>query len=339
MKKQFKTQVLNNENEYVDEWEIKDGYLIYFPKQLKVIPSNEIQDLLKSAYDDIKLSLGKGLRKFYDVIKTKYLGITSNDTQDFLKKQGDYQITRPIKVKKNDQPILATYPNQTWQIDNMYLDKLYKENTEIEKRQLNYPTKRIVDIPFRYKYIMNVIDVFSKKIWSIPLDELTAQKTVEKLKVIFKESNIKPRRIITDRGAEFSTLFLTFLKQQKITHIYGAPQSATSQAVVERVNKTVRNKIRNLFVKNGDFKWVKFLPDIVENYNNQIHDTTGYTPNNLWWDKNSKLSKTEILKGKDIKINDFSTKEDKIIKVAYKNLSRLEKFIKDKPVKQFGIGD
>jgi hypothetical protein len=35
----------------------------------------------------------------------------------------------------------------------------------------------------------------------------------------------------------------------------------------------------------------------------------------------------------------ISAKEDKIIKVAYKNLSRLERFIKDKPVKQFQIGD
>ncbi len=34
--------------------------------------------------------------------------------------------------------------------------------------------------------------------------------------------------------------------------------------------------------------------------------------------KNTKLSKEAIEKGKDIKLNDFSSKDDKIIKVAYK---------------------
>ena len=170
MKKQFKTKVLNENDEMVDEWEINDGYLVYRPKQLKVIPSNEIPDLLETAYDDIKLSLGKGLRKFYDVIKTKYLGITFNDTEEFLKKQGDYQITRPLKVKKNDQPIQATYPNQTWIIDNMYLDKYVNDNILIGERKVYADDTsgkiNTYNVPINYKFLTNVIDVFSKKVWS-----------------------------------------------------------------------------------------------------------------------------------------------------------------------------
>jgi transposase InsO family protein len=342
MKKQFKTKVMNENGDYVDEWKIKDGYLIYTPKELMVIPKDEIHDVLETAYDDIKMSLGKGFRKFYNTIKTKYLGITSQDTQDFLKIQGDYQITRPVKVTKNDEPMLATYPNQTWIIDNMYLDKYDDENTGEEEKEFelfNPPSKRVVKTTKRYKFLMNTIDVFSKKVWSFALDELTSANSVDKLKMILKESGSQPKRIITDRGAEFSTLFVSFLRQQGITHVYGAPQSATTQAVVERVNRTMRNKIRNLFVRNGNFEWVKFLPDILKNYNNQIHSTTGYSPDELWWNKNTKLTIAQLAKGKEMKINDFSSKEDKIIKVAYKNRSKLERFVENNPVKQFGVGD
>ena len=187
--------------------------------------------------------------------------------------------------------------------------------------------------------LTNVIDVFSKKVWSVAVDDLSSKSTVISLNKIFSEAKVLPKRIITDRGAEFQLDFKNFINRKKITHIYGAPQSATTQAVVERVNRTMRNKIRNLFVKTGKFEWVKFLPDIVENYNNQIHSTTGYSPNDLWWDKNTPLTREQLSKSKDMKISDFSTKEDKIIKVAYKNRLRLEKFIKDKPVKQLNIGD
>ena len=51
--------------------------------------------------------------------------------------------------------------------------------------------------------MLNVIDVFSKYAWSIPLKDKKGLTTTEAFKAIVKQSNRIPRKIWVDKGKEF----------------------------------------------------------------------------------------------------------------------------------------
>jgi transposase InsO family protein len=84
-----------------------------------------------------------------------------------------------------------------------------------------------------FKYILCVIDVFSKKVWAEPLKNKTSVSVAEALKGIFKSSGI-PQRFRSDRGREFlGPAVKTLLKKYDITQIV-TDNEETKCAVVER---------------------------------------------------------------------------------------------------------
>ena len=54
-----------------------------------------------------------------------------------------------------------------------------------------------------YKYMLNVIDAFSKYAWSIPLKDKTGKTTLEAFRKIGLESGRTPQHIWVDKGLEF----------------------------------------------------------------------------------------------------------------------------------------
>ena len=54
-----------------------------------------------------------------------------------------------------------------------------------------------------YKYILCIIDVFSKFAWSVPLKTKNAETILNATKKIVKESGREPEKIWVDKGSEF----------------------------------------------------------------------------------------------------------------------------------------
>ena len=55
-----------------------------------------------------------------------------------------------------------------------------------------------------YKYMMTVIDVFSRYAWAVPMKSKSSKDTLEAFKTLFKMSKGRiPRLIQTDQGKEF----------------------------------------------------------------------------------------------------------------------------------------
>ena len=89
---------------------------------LEVIRPANIGATLQNLYDDDRQGLGVGLNLFYSKVASQYLGINKRVCIDFLKSQGDYQLTRkPRKIV--NKPLLAKCPNEKWEIDLMHLDQ------------------------------------------------------------------------------------------------------------------------------------------------------------------------------------------------------------------------
>jgi len=310
-------------------------FLVYKPLNLVVVENDYKQSFLDALYGDLAVSLGKGIHTFYDAVSSKYLNITRKEVAEFLRRQGNFQITRRSPAKKDDERIIGLYPNHIWMMDIIFMDytKNYNYSGGGKGKNRNY-----------YRYILNIIDVFSKKLWSFPLldGKKTAREVWNKLRSVIRSENSRPKLLVTDNGAEFQGIFSEQVKKEKLRLLYGSPYESVNQAIVERVNSTLRSKIRNLFIPQSfnevNLNWDKQLKLLVENYNNQRTESTKFTPNEIWWKSNRKLN----IKLTDLpipKLNDNSTQEDKIKYVAYQNLKKSAAFIKNKKKFNFKIND
>jgi hypothetical protein len=130
-----------------------------------------------------------------------------------------------------------------------------------------------------YKFILTVIDVFSKKAWAIPLKNKTAESVINALNVIFKQN--KPTFIQTDKGKEFvAAKVQKFLKENGIK-FYTTNNPDTKAAVVERFNKTLKNKMYKYFTHASTLKYIDVLDDLLHSYNNTVHSATNKAPNQV----------------------------------------------------------
>ncbi len=120
-----------------------------------------------------------------------------------------------------------------------------------------------------YKYLLTILDCFSRKATAIPLKTKKGEEMSKALTKAFKYLG-KPTKIQTDRGSEFynSTVQALF-KREKIIH-FSTKQNVKAQ-MVERFNRTIRNKIRKYTAANKSYHYLKALPDLVESYNHAVH--------------------------------------------------------------------
>lgn len=126
-----------------------------------------------------------------------------------------------------------------------------------------------------YRYILTVIDVFSKYAWAIPLKDKRGNTILEALKRIFMKR--KPLKLWVDQGGEFyNKNVLKYLDDMKI-HIYST-YGESHNAVIERFNRTLKTEMWRRFTEKQNYNWVKMLPDLLKWYNNKEHSTIKMTP-------------------------------------------------------------
>jgi len=61
--------------------------------------------------------------------------------------------------------------------------------------------------------------------------------------------------------------------------IYVLTDSASKAAIVERFNRTLRERIGRYMTENSTKRWIDYLPEAIENYNNTYHSSIGMIPN------------------------------------------------------------
>ena len=293
-----------------------------------ILYPDEKEEALKELFDDLATGAGIGLKAFYAQVSQYYLGFTRIETSRFLKKQGSYNISRPYK-KTINRPVIAKKSNERWSIDLIEMARYhFKPNTNQTTNSEFIRNMNKENEGGKYTRILTCVDFFSKKVWARPLESGTAAETKKELSNIMYEAKSKPRILMTDNGSEFiEAEFKKFLEKEQIKQILTKPYASTSNGLIERVNRMVRAKIRDGFVRHDNLEWVKYLPEYIENINNQKPSRSKYTPNELWTPGYTKGNK-ELINTK-IEITDNSSKEDIRKSQQYKYIQRAENQLKD----------
>ena len=128
-----------------------------------------------------------------------------------------------------------------------------------------------------YRYILVVIDKFSKFGWKIPLKNKYAQSILDAFSQIIKTSKREPNLLETDDGKEYvKKVFNEFLNRNNIQRYF----RYTDKRVVfaERFIRTIRNLLRKPVFERRNAYWLSELPSIIKKYNNTIHSSTRKKP-------------------------------------------------------------
>ena len=110
------------------------------------------------------------------------------------------------------------------------------------------------------------------------------------IKECFKKIGI-PKQLGTDNGSEFSNNKMkNYLDENKIKFIHGSAYNPRSQGAIERLHRTIKNSLLCRKIDKGNkFDLEYELNYIINNYNNTIHETTQFTPNELFYSSSEKL--------------------------------------------------
>ena len=126
-----------------------------------------------------------------------------------------------------------------------------------------------------FKYLLMVIDVFSKYGWIVPLKTKTGAAITEAFKKLFKEKI--PTRLWTDKGSEFYNKTFKELLAKKNIILYST-HNEEKAFVVERWNRTMKRNMWKYFTANHTKKYLDILPTLVDKYNNTYHRSIKCTP-------------------------------------------------------------
>src|SRR5258707_6076668 len=128
-----------------------------------------------------------------------------------------------------------------------------------------------------FHYILTVKDCFSKYSWAVPLKNKQSQTVINAFKNIIEQSKRSPTKLWTDAGSEFiNKQFKKFLEENKI-ELYHTNNEGKA-VVIERFNRTLKEKMWFKFTVNGNKQWLNILQDITNQYNHSIHRSIKMTP-------------------------------------------------------------
>ena len=160
-----------------------------------------------------------------------------------------------------------------------------------------------------YRYVLVIIDNFSKFGWTVPLKNKNSQTIKDSFESILINSKKKPNLIESDRGEEFyNNMFQDFLNENNIK-LYSR-NTSYGAVFAERFNRTIRDLLKKVIFEHGDANWIDVLPTITKQYKIKVHSSTKLTPIQASLKKNESfvyknlLMKRKIIKPK-FQINDL----------------------------------
>jgi transposase InsO family protein len=192
------------------------------------------------------------------IMKTKAkFGFGSNVAKQWNEELAN-ELHAPVKRKFQRRRVISYGVDDVWSCDLVEMQEWCKDNKG-------------------YRYMLNVVDVFSKYAWSIKLLDKKGKTVLEAFKQIVKTSGRKPDHIWVDEGKEFYNKDMNeWIKDNDINRY--STHGEHKSAVVERFNRTLKTIMWKRFTAENTRNWIDMLDKLIFKYNNTKHSTIKMTP-------------------------------------------------------------
>lgn len=170
-----------------------------------------------------------------------------------------YELHRPARRTFPRRHYKLERIGDTWQMDLIDFNNLAKDNNNIS-------------------YILVVIDIFTKYVWTRPVKNKNSTTVRDALEDIIASSPYgAPRSIHSDEGKEFTNVVCKSLYSKYGINFYQT-YTAMKASIVERVIRTLKQKLFRLFTIQHNRKWLNILPKVTNEYNNSKHSAINMKP-------------------------------------------------------------
>ena len=194
------------------------------------------------------------------------------------------ELHKPIIRKFNKRKVYSSFKDNIWGVDLADMRLFSKFNKGI-------------------KYLLCVIDLFSKYAFVVPLKDKKGVSIVNAFQSILDKSGRKPNKIWVDQGSEFyNDVFKKWLKNNDIS-MYSTYNEGKS-VVGERFIKTLKNKLYKHMTAVSRNVYYDVLNDIVKKYNNIWHSTIKMKPKDVGDDNFTKYVEESNEKDPKFKVGD-----------------------------------
>ena len=187
--------------------------------------------------------------------------IAQEKVRKWLGQQWTYTLHKPIKRKFQWRKYVTRGVNEQWQADLVEMQAYAKVNNG-------------------YRYILCVIDIFSRFAYALPLKSKSGPDVSEALDSILNSSSSKPKYLQTDQGKEFYNISVQNVLQSHNVELFSV-YSEKKAAIVERFQRTLQDRLYRAFTFQGNYKWLDILPQIIDSYNHSYHRSIKNFPVNV----------------------------------------------------------
>lgn len=197
------------------------------------------------------------LNELYKILQEEGISITKAKVKEFLDLQLEQQITKETKImKKDDGAIIASYPDQLWQLDIFILQKYVKYNKG-------------------YRDMLCAVDVFTRRAYVVSMKQKDLESVMQAIKMMFKLYGV-PDNIMSDSDSTFTSHeFQKLMKEKEITHDMVPVGDHKSLGIVDRFARTLKTKLTKIFIARKETNWIDYIDKVVEKYNNTEHSGIG----------------------------------------------------------------
>ena len=120
-----------------------------------------------------------------------------------------------------------------------------------------------------YKYVLGVIDVYSRYVVCRPLTNMRMETIMSKLKEIFEELEFYPETINCDNQFNVKE-FTDFLSKKGTSLWFSQVEQPHKNALIERLWRNLAMLLQRMREGIKNFDWPKALPYVVDNYNSTL---------------------------------------------------------------------
>lgn len=179
------------------------------------------------------------------------------------------EIHRPVKKLFPRRHVHASGKDEVWSMDLVDMSE-WKDSNDGEK------------------FMLTVVDVFTRYAWAKPMRSKTAIDTYAAFISIVEESGRKPEKIWVDQGKEFYNSIFNKWMAANAAVMYSTFGESKS-VIVERFNKTLKTKMWFYYTEFNTRRWIDELPKLMRWYNTRVHSTIKMSPMEACKKKNFSL--------------------------------------------------
>lgn len=200
--------------------------------------------LFKAYYDPNSTAAFSSRDRLFNCIKKNGVQASKYDVSEWLQKQPTYTLHKDRRLKFRRNHYNITNMDDLWEMDLIDMQKFSRNNNG-------------------NKFILAVIDCFSKYAWCIPIKRKIPDKIIKGFDIIFSLTNRVPSKIQSDKGREFVNKKVKDYFIQKETNFFTTRDPATKAAICERFIRTIKGIIYKYFTYTSKSRYIDVLESLV----------------------------------------------------------------------------